>query len=170
MSNTRHNEQCRRLRAAPEGFWANFKMQLAERCSAHIAACPRCQKRLAKIGRVELVLCLMRTQPHTMALLAMANNSALKYLKRSIRQTPCAEQLRTAVHGPGRLEKASPVLERLINVAACLFVILMVRTGLTHKMFELKDQGTKVMENYYARNLDSELYEDVFGSPPDMTA
>lgn len=170
MNNERHNEQCRWLRAAPDGLWATFKLQMAERFSEHIASCPRCQKRLAKVGRVEIALSLLRMQPHTMDLLAKANTSTLKYLKRSTRQMSRAEQLRTAVHGPGRIEKARPVLERLINIAACLFVVLMVRTGLTHKMFEIREQGTKVMENYYARNLDSRLYEDVFGQPPDMNA
>ena len=58
------------------------KERLAERCSAHIAACPRCQKRLAATGRVELALCFMRMQPHTMELLSQANTAALKYLDR----------------------------------------------------------------------------------------
>lgn len=170
MNDTRHNEQCRRLRAAPNGFWSMVKERLAERCSAHIAACPRCQKRLAATGRVELALCLMRMQPHTMELLSQANTAALKYLKRSLRETPCADRLRTAVREPGRMEKAAPMLERLMNVAACLFVVLMIRVGLTHKMMEIQEQGTRIMEKYYARNLDPQLYEDVFGQPPDLKA
>ena len=170
MNDTRHNEECKRLRTAPSGFWASVKHRLSERCLAHVATCPRCQKRLAATGRVEMSLCLMRMQPHTMDLLAQANTSALKYLKRSLRQTPCAERLRCAVPQPHRLEKARPMLERLINVAACLFIVLMVRVGLTKSLFEIKDQGTKVMENYYARNLDAQLFEDVFGQPPDLKA
>jgi hypothetical protein len=135
MSNARdHNEQCRRLRAAPAGFWQTLKTQLARRCSDHIDSCPRCQKRLAKIGRVELALCLMRMQPHTLALLARANASTLRYLKRSLRETQCAKELSAAVPGPGRLENARPMLERLTSVAACLFVILMIRTRRYTKM------------------------------------
>lgn len=117
-----------------------------------------------------MALCLMRMQPQTMELLAKANTSALKYLTRSVRQSPCADQLRIAVHKPNRLEKASPMLERLLNVAACLFIVLMIRVGLKNRMLEIQDQGTKVMENYYARNLDPQLFEDVFGQPPNLNA
>ena len=170
MNDTRHNEHCKSLRAARRGFWASVRQRFSERCLDHVAHCPRCQKRLAAMQRVELSLCLMRTQPHTMELLGKANTSALKYLTRTSRQTACAEQLRCATHQPHRLEKASPMLERLINVAACLFVVLMIRVGLTNKMFQIKEQGTKVMENYYARNLDPQLFEDVFGQSPDLKA
>jgi len=170
MNDIRHTEQCKRMRTAPDGFWASIKQRIARRCSDHIAACPRCQKRLAATGRVEMALCLMRMQPQTMELLAKANTSALKYLTRSVRQSPCADQLRIAVHKPNRLEKASPMLERLLNVAACLFIVLMIRVGLKNRMLEIQDQGTKVMENYYARNLDPQLFEDVFGQPPNLNA
>lgn len=170
MNDTRHTQSCRQLSAAPGGVWTLFKQRVAERCSAHIASCPRCQKRLARIGRVELAFCLMRMQPQAVNLLANANTAALKYLKRSLRETPRAETLRAAVYGPGRLEKAAPHLERLLNWAACLFVVLLIRTGVTHKLFEIKEQGTAVIENYYARHLDAQIFEDIFGQPPDHKA
>ena len=164
MNSTGHHKPCRQLRASPDGFWTRIKRHLAERCSSHIASCPRCQKRLAAVGRVEVGLCLMRMQPHTPDLLARANTSALKYLTRSLRQRPQAEQLRHAVFGPGRLEKATPLLERLIHIAACLFILLMVRAGIINKMFQIKEQGTAVMQNYYARHLDAETLDEIFES------
>lgn len=169
MNNLHDNTVCRRLRAAPDGFWKRIKQRLAERCASHIASCPRCQKRLANTGRVEMALCLMRMQPHQTDLLSKANTAALKYIKRSLRQTPSAERLRTAVPGPGRFAKTAPLLDRLINVAACLFIVLMVRAGMMSKMFEIREQGEKVIERYYAKNLDAQLYEDIFGSPTDSS-
>jgi hypothetical protein len=170
MNNVQHTEQCKQMRSAPDSLWASLKQRLFSRCSEHIASCPRCQKRLAAANRVEMTLSLMRMQPQAMDLLAKANTAALKYLTRTVRFSPCADQLRTAVHKPNRLEKASPLLERLLNVAACLFIILMIRVGLKNRMLEIQDQGTKVMENYYARNLDAKLFEDVFGQPPNLNA
>jgi len=122
---------------------------------------------------VDAALSLMRMQPQPKDLLARANTAALKYLKRSIRETPRAERLRCVVSEPSRMEKAVPLVDRLVNMAACLFIVLMIRSGLTDKMFEIKEQGTKVMQSYYARHLDNgfgDLYEDIFGQSPDHTA
>ncbi len=165
MNKTQENMVCKRLRAAPDGFWTRLQKRLARTCSSHIASCPRCQRRLAAIGRVELTLSLMRTQPHSINLLANANTAALKYLTRPLRQTSCAERLRHVVPGPGRMEQTAPLLDRLMNIAACLFVVLMVRFGMVNSLFEIKDQGQKVVEKYYAKHLDAEIFKDVFGRP-----
>lgn len=173
MNDTRGHKHCKPLRTARPGWWSVLTNHLTERCRTHIAGCPRCQRRLARIGRVDAALSLMRMQPQSRDLLARANTVALKYLKGSVRDTPHAERLRRAVPEPSRMEKAVPFVDRLVNMAACLFIVLMIRSGLTDNMFEIKEQGTNVMESYYARHLDNgfgDLYEDIFGQAPDHTA
>jgi hypothetical protein len=152
------------------GRWNSLRLRLTERLSDHVAHCPRCQRRLAMVNRVELALTLVKTQPLSMGLLARANHKALDVLKHSLRNAPKSAALRIAKADLSRLEKIQPGFERILNVAACVFVVLMIKTGISHSLLDYKEQGEAVIENYYARHLDSQLFDDIFPKDPPPSA
>jgi hypothetical protein len=166
MKTNNQNNQCCRKQEAKIGFWYRLKSRLTQQLNDHVALCPRCQQRLAAFHRVELALTLVNTQPLNAGLLAQANNKTLNILKHSLRFAPKSATLRTAKSDIGRLEKIRPGLERVLNVAACVFVILMIKTGVSDSLLDYKEQGEAVIHNYYARNLDSQLLNEIFPTNP----
>ena len=154
--------KCRSARNERCGAIRSVKMRLLERLSDHVAECPRCQRRLAVVNRVELGLTLMNTQPLEIGLLSRANNQALGVLKHSLRYAPKSAFLRNAKSDTHRLEKIRPGLERVLNAAACVFVVLMIKTGVSNSLLDYKEQGEAVIHNYYARNLDSQMFDEIF--------
>ena len=154
--------KCRSARNERCGAIRSVKMRLLERLSDHVAECPRCQRRLAVVNRVELGLTLMNTQPLEIGLLSRANNQALGVLKHSLRYAPKSAFLRNAKSDTHRLEKIRPGLERALNAAACVFVVLMIKTGVSNSLLDYKEQGEAVIHNYYARNLDGQMFDEIF--------
>lgn len=161
-TNRSSKKQCRQTHKSQAGLWASFRLRAMERLNNHVAQCPRCQRRLALINRVELALTLVKTQTHSTDLLARANNKTLDVLKHSLRFAPKSAVLRTAKADLSRLEKVRPGLERVLNVAACVFVLVMIKTGMSGSLQSYKDQGEAVIHNYYARNLDSQTFDAIF--------
>jgi len=156
------------MRKGRSGLWGKLRLQLLERLSDHIAECPRCQRRLAMVNCVELGLTLIKTQPLKIGLLSLANNRALDVLKHSLRYAPKSTILRNAKSDTNRLEKMRPGLERVLNAAACVFVVLMIKTGVSNSLLDYKEQGEAVIHNYYARNLDNQMFDEIF--PTDSPA
>ena len=154
--------KCRSARNERCGAIRSLKMRLLECLSDHVAECPRCQRRLAVVNRVELGLTLMNTQPLEIGLLSRANNQALGVLKHSLRYAPKSAFLRNAKSDTHRLEKIRPGLERALNAAACVFVVLMIKTGVSNSLLDYKEQGEAVIHNYYARNLDGQMFDEIF--------
>ena len=109
----------------------------------------------------------MKSQPYEMGLLGRAHTQALNVLSHSLRYAPKSDSLKTARSDVNKLEKMRPGLERLLNTAACLFIILMIRTGISKSLLDYEEQGQAVIKNYYARNLDSQTFEELF--PTDST-
>ena len=150
-------------------LWGVLRLRLLERLSDHVAECPRCQRRLAAVNRIELGLTLMKTQPLEVGLLSRANNRVLGVLKHSLRYAPKSAVLQNAKSDTSRLEKMRPGLERLLNAAACVFVVLMIKTGVSNSLLDYKEQGEAVIHNYYARNLYSHMFDEIFpGDPPSI--
>ncbi|RKY03602.1 MAG: hypothetical protein DRP56_11010, partial [Planctomycetota bacterium] len=126
--------QCRSARNARCGLFGSFKLRLLQQLDDHVAECPKCQRRFAMTNRVELALMLTKSQPYEMGLLARANNKALDVLTHSLRFAPKSTLLRQAKSDVNRVEKARPVIERVLNVAACLFVVIMIKTGVSNSL------------------------------------
>ena len=156
-----NNNPCKQVRSR-QGMWASLKGRMRDRLSDHIATCPRCQNRLALVNRVELTFGLLKSQPHDMDLLARANTKAIGVLKHSLRDAPRSEELRHSRPEQNWLEKKRPVIERVLNIAACLFIVVMIRMGVTSSLTDVKNKGETALHNYYARNLDSQLYNEIF--------
>lgn len=157
-----HTNYCRKIRKNRSGFWSALRSRVLERLSDHVSHCSRCQRRLAIISRVEIAMMLMKTQPQDVGLLARANNKALDTLKHSLRKAPQSAALRTTQSDLSRFEKIRPGLERVMNIAACIFVILMIKMGVSSSLMDYKQQGEAAIHSYYARNLDSQTFNEIF--------
>ena len=162
MKTDTNTNQCRRTRRGRLGLWDAFRTRLLERLGDHVAECPRCQKRLATVNRVELGLMLIKSQPQQIGLLSRANRQALDGLKHSLRHAPKSVILRGVNSDMNRLEKMRPGLERLLNAAAWVFLVLVIKTGVSNSLLNYREQGETVIHNYYARNLDSQIFDEIF--------
>jgi len=162
MKTVYHTNRHCSMQKGPAGFWNGLRSRLTERLNDHVAQCPRCQRRLAMVHRVELALTLVKTQPQDIGLLARANTKALNTLKHSLRNAPKSAALRIAKADLSRLEKMRPGLERVLSAAACVFIVFMIKTGISRSLLDYKEQGEAVIKNYYARNLDDSLFNEIF--------
>lgn len=169
MKSDNHTKYCRKIRKSQAGFLSGLRSRVLKQLSDHVTHCPRCQRRLAIVNRVEIAMMLMKTQPQDMDLLARANSKALDTLKHSLRNAPKSKALRVAESDLSRLEKMRPGFERVLNTAACLFVMFMLKTGISRSLLDYKEQGETAIRNYYARNLDSQLFEELFAQDSSST-
>ncbi len=164
QSKDRPGSFCRRIRGRLDRI-------IAGRCDSddgwikrHIADCPKCQKRFAVLGRVDLALSLIKAQPHKLDLLARANDQAVGVLKHSLRSSPKAGQLRTAFPKPTVRDRLGNCYQAALNAAACLAILFLLKIGIFSSMSVLEDQGSKAVENYYVRSAGRELSDDIFNA------
>jgi anti-sigma factor RsiW len=130
----------------------------------HIAQCPRCRKRLAAWGKVELALSVVKSQPHRLDLLSRANSHAVKMLKHSLREAPQAQALENTRPEPSILERSARYQHRLTNIAACLAILALTRSGVFTSLSRVTTRGEKFMRQYYAAQAGEDIAEDMFGS------
>ena len=128
----------------------------------HIADCPRCQRRLARLGKVELAISLLKSQPHNLNLLMRANTQAIGVLKHCLRTTAKAEHLRNIRPDLNIIERCARYKNSFANVAACIIIAILMKNGAfsSAKMFESK--GQKAVEHYYASNAGEDIARDIF--------
>jgi hypothetical protein len=127
----------------------------------HIDRCPRCSQRLIRVHRVNMAFALLKSSPHSVDLLKKANTAALNMLKHSLRFAPAAEKLRTARPKPKWTQRYGFVFEKALNAAACLLIVVLVKFGADSFLKNVREDGTKVMHNYYARNLGQEMADEL---------
>src|SRR5512145_1419703 len=138
MNESKTTRPCKRIRNAIPSFWNSVRGRLEERFHDHIARCPRCQRRLALNNRVEIGLCLLRSETHGPDLLARVNQSTLSVLKHSLRDAPAAGPLRQVRPEPLWYDQHRPIIERALNVAACLFIAVILRVGIFSDFHHVK--------------------------------
>ena len=129
----------------------------------HIATCPRCQKRLGNFGRVKLAMTLLKSQPHTLNLLAKANTQAINVLKHSLREAPKAEVLKAAKPDLSIFEKCRRRAQPALNAAACIMIIALSKAGIFSSIENSQKTGNTVARNYYTMHVGSEMADDIFG-------
>ncbi|MBN2591711.1 MAG: hypothetical protein JXA96_17730 [Sedimentisphaerales bacterium] len=133
----------------------------------HIANCPRCQNRLASIGKVKLALSFIKSQSHGLDLLMRANTQTINVLKHSLREVPKAQKLKTAKPELKLSQKLIWCLQPSMNIAACLLILLLMKCGLFSSIDKFQTQGRKTYKQYYANQVGEEIAEDLF--PSDIT-
>jgi len=130
----------------------------------HIASCPRCQRRFASIGKVNLALSLVKSQSHKLDLLMRANTQAIGVLKHSLREAPKAQKIKIMQSEPKLLEKCSVYKHSAANIAACITILLLVKIGVFSSMDKFQTHGQKVVRQYYVNHVGEDLTNDLFPS------
>ena len=148
------------------GMWlaemATDRMDLAARwAQSHVANCPRCRRQILGNSRLRLALLLIKTQPHTPNLLMEANRRAINVLKRSLRETTTAERLRHLTPRPAFFQRLAKYTQPLTHAAACLAILLLLRTGIFSSMKRFHDQGAQAVKQYYTRHLDKDILDEL---------
>lgn len=156
--------KCRKIRARlRDAIRSRFSLE-ASWVQNHIANCPRCQRRFASIGKVNLALSLMKSQPHRLDLLMRANTQAVGVLKHSLREAPKAQKIKTMQPEPKLLEKCSVYKHSAANVAACIAILLLTKISVFSSMDKFQTQGQKAFKQYYVNHVGEDLANDIFPS------
>jgi anti-sigma factor RsiW len=173
MKMARANNECRRIRTLLYSATSRRFGPDARWFQKHVAACPRCRRRLAASRKVDLAFSLVKTQPHKLDLMARANARAIAVLKHSLRVEPEVPNLKTKMPEPKLPEMFRGCGRSIANAAACVAILLLMKTGVLSSMGQLCSTGQKGMERYYAKRIGEDLAGEVFGqdanqpSPPD---
>ena len=130
----------------------------------HIADCKRCQQRLGHFGKVNVAFSLLKSQPHNLDLLMRANTQTVRVLKHGLRNSAKAAELKTQQPD---LEPAEKCLRRnlpIFKAAACIAVILLLKTGIFTYMNRFQDKSASVIKHHYAKHLDQQMVDDIFST------
>ncbi len=158
------NKKCKNIRSRLYSAVGKRIGLNADWIQKHIANCPRCRQRLALMGRVNLALSLIKSQPHSLALLMQANAQAIDVLKHSLRNAPRAQKLRVMLPEPKLLERCRKYKHSLANVAACIAILLLMKIGIFSSMDKFQTEGHKAVKQYYANRVGNEIAREIFSS------
>ena len=162
MKSINTNNRCRRIRAwLYEAISSRFDVD-AHWVQNHIENCPRCRRRLALAGKVNLALSVVKSQPHKLDLLMRANTQTIGVLKHSLRGAPKARKLRTMLPEPKLMERWGKYRCTAANLAACIAVLFLMKIGVFSTMNEFQTQGRKVIRQYYNGQVGKDLADEVF--------
>jgi anti-sigma factor RsiW len=130
----------------------------------HVAHCPRCQKRLAAVGKVDLALSFIKAQPHRLDLLTRANTAALRMLQHDLREAAEAQQLEQAKPEPGLIERCARYRISATNLAACIAILFLTKAGIFSSFDKAHTRGSAALKQYYATQAGEDMAREVFGS------
>jgi hypothetical protein len=130
----------------------------------HISQCPRCQERLASLGRVNLAFSLLKSEPHSVDLLMRANSHAISVLKHSLRYSMKADKLKKAKSEPKMMEKLSKYRGPLVNTAACIAILLLMKTGIVNSAEKVQNDGRLILKGYYVRQVGQDMADEIFNA------
>ena len=139
-------------RIGPDAGWVRW----------HVANCPRCRNRMVALGRADLALSAIRSQSHRLDLLMRANAEAVRMLNHQLRAAARARGLEESKPEPSRTQRCSRHMHILANVAACVAILALTKTGLFSSLNKAHTQGQKVMQQYYANHAGEDLAGEVF--------
>lgn len=164
MTSINKNNKCRQIRT-----WLYKTMSArfgpdADWVQNHIANCQRCRRRIASIGKVNLALSIIKSQPHKLDLLMRANTKAIGVLKRSLREVPKAQRLKTVQPEPKLLERWSRYKHAATNAAACIAIVFLMKTGVFSSMHKFQAEGQKAIRQYYACQVGEDLADEIFSA------
>jgi hypothetical protein len=128
----------------------------------HIANCPKCQRRLASLGKVYLAMSLLKSRPHQLDLLKAANAQTIDTLAHSVRHTAKAEKLRLARPDIKFIEKIAPLKSSIANTAACFVILFLLKTGIFTSIEKFQTTGEKALHNYFEKQLGQEYSDEIF--------
>ncbi len=138
----------------PEALWVQ----------RHVASCPRCQRRLAAVAKVDLALSAIKSQPHRLDLLMRANSAAIRMLNHQLREAAQIRRLEEAKPEPCFVERWARYRGAVMNVAACVAILFLTKAGIFSSFNKARSQGQAVMKQYYATQAGEDLASEVFES------
>jgi anti-sigma factor RsiW len=162
MGTKKANKRCRSIRARLYKIASSYIGFDADWVQNHIASCPRCRRRLASVGKVNLALSIIKSQPHNLDLLMRANAQAIGVLKHSLRKAPKAQKLKAMVPEPKLFERCGKYKHSLANAAACIAILLLMKVGVFSSMDKFQSEGQKVVKQYYASHVGDDLTNEIF--------
>jgi hypothetical protein len=128
----------------------------------HIATCPKCRNRLLLSSRVDVALQLIKSQPHSLDLLAQANCKAVSVLKHSLRFSARAQMLKEALPEPTIFERLHKYRTAAANVAACVAILLLAKAGMFSSTKKFQNDGKNALRHYYASRVGDEIADEIF--------
>jgi hypothetical protein len=128
----------------------------------HIASCPKCRKRFLLSSRVDVALQLIKSQPHSLNLLAQANCKAVSMLNHSLRYSTKAQKLKAALPEPALFEKLRKYRTAVANTAACITILLLMKAGMFCSTRKFQNDGEKAMRYYYASRIGDDIADEIF--------
>jgi anti-sigma factor RsiW len=153
---------CRQLKDLINRFLVDKLMLDRHWVRNHIANCPRCQRRVMLLGKVELAISLLKSQPHRLDLLMRANTQAIGVLKHSLRTTTKARLLRNVRPEPGIFERCARYKRSFANAAACIAIAVLLKSGAFSSAQVFESKGRKAVEHYYASQAGEDIARDIF--------
>ena len=162
MKTKTNNRNCKSIRQRILKAVSNYAGLNAGWIQNHIADCPKCQQRLASVGKVYLTFSLIKSQPHNLDLLMRANKQAVGVLKHSLRNSQKAGKLKTMLPEPGLFEKYRKYNNSIANTAACILILFLMKTGIFCSMDKVESKSRKVLEQYYTKQLGREMSNEIF--------
>ena len=115
------------------------------------------------MGKVKLGLSLLQSQPHNLDLLAKANATTVQVLKRDLRHTAEADQLKSTLPRPTLTTRISVLRHSFAHMAACVTILILSKVGISSSIEQTQKQGQKVVRYYYDSHLGPDLTDDMFG-------
>ena len=131
----------------------------------HIAGCARCQERFARLGRVQLALDLLKSQPHGPDLLQRANTATIRVLGKTTRSDPQSRRLRSVTPESKFVERVSGIRGSLTQMAACIALMFLSRMGLFSATQNSQVCGKQALKYFYQKSLGENMADELF--PPD---
>ena len=159
QSNT---HKCRKIRRWLVSSASRYFSADATWMQRHIAKCPRCQSRIALVGRVNLALSFMKSEPHSLDLLMRANSQAVDVLKHSLREMPKAQELKKMRPEPKIFQRFVQYLRPSGNLAACILILFLMKFGIFSSMENIQAKSRKAYKQYFVSHLGEEMTEDIF--------
>ena len=128
----------------------------------HAAHCPTCRRRLVASGKVDLALSVVKSQCQRLDLPMRANACAVRMLSHSLREAADARGLERTTPEPSLIERCGKYECALTNVAACIVILFLTKTGLFSSLDRARSQGREVMKQYYTSQAGEDLAGEIF--------
>jgi hypothetical protein len=113
---------------------------------------------------VNLALSIIKSHPCRLDLLMRANSQAMGVLKRSLREGPKAEELKSLRPEPKLAQRWRKYTHSATNAAACIAILLLVKIGVFSSMDKVQSEGQKVMKQYYAAHAGQDVADELFSA------
>ena len=130
----------------------------------HVASCPKCQRRIAGLTKVDIALSVIKSQAHRLDLLTRANTAAIRMLSNQLRQTDAANRLKQAKPEPSLAERYAGHQSAIVNVAACLAVLLLTKAGIFTSLDKARTHGDAALKQYYTNRAGEDIAGEIFKS------